>query len=166
MKHTIWQNINLDIDDWKEDYMECCSISEDDYDESEALDWMYDTNNMYLDDERENLNRRLDGRILVLGDIGLWNGRVRGYKIIESRNLKDILDSDCDYVEWYFDGNNVKSTQHHHDGTNYLEYRVIRPNKNIDRLLGDIYNGKEITRKRLNYYTRSLKKEMKEIYWW
>ena len=41
---------------------------------------MYEINNRYLDDERVNLNIQLDQPILVIADLGLWNGRRPGYQ--------------------------------------------------------------------------------------
>lgn len=166
MKHIIWSNRDLDIEDYKDDYMECCDITEEDYDEDDCYNWMYEDNDLQLDDERINLNVDVGGKILAIVDLGLWNGRHSGYKIIESSNLRDILYSECDYVEWYDDGHNVKATMSHHDGTNYVEYRTIREDRNIDNLLDDIYAGKEISRSKLNYYTKSLHKYMTEIYGW
>ncbi len=121
--------------------------------------------NIYLDDERENLNIVADGRILVIADLGLWNGRRQGYKIL-SRRVSDILSDDADYVEWYGNGYNIKATASHHDGTNYYEYRVIREDRNIENLLDAIYNGEKITRKKLNYYTKSLYKDIAKVYGW
>ena len=107
-----------------------------------------------------------DGRILLIADLGLWNGRRPGYQIREG-NVKNILyDGDADYIEWYSDGYNIKATAAHHDGTNFYEYRVIREDRNIQNLLDAIYNGEEITRKKLNYYTKSLEPYVRKIYNW
>jgi hypothetical protein len=169
-KHTIWGNINLDIEDWRDgykEYLEMNDIDDEDPDDEDAIyQWMNETNDMYLDDERCNLNRKVNGRILIIGDIGRWNGRVSGYKIIDSRNIRDILYTDCDYVEWYGDGHNIRCTAHHHDGTNCYLYRVIREDRNIDNLLDAIYNGEEITSSKLNYYTKSLYKDVANVYGW
>jgi hypothetical protein len=124
-----------------------------------------ETCSMYLEDERDNLNITTDGRILVIADLGLWNGRRQGYKIL-SRKVSDILFDDSDYIEWYGDGHNIKATAAHHDGTNYYEYRVIREDRNIQNLLDAIYNGEEITRKKLNYYTKSLYRDVAKVYGW
>lgn len=43
---------------------------------------MYERNSEYLDDERMNLDIQLDKPILVIVDLGLWNGRYSGYKEI------------------------------------------------------------------------------------
>ena len=169
-KHIIWSNINLDIEDWKDGYKEFLELNylndKDPNDEDEIYEWMNETNDMYLDDERCNLNKEVDGRILIIADLGLWNGRKSGYKIIESRNIKNILSSQCDYVEWYGDGYNIRCTGHHHDGTNRYLYRVIREDRNIDKLLDAIYNGEEITSSKLNYYTRSLYQDVANVYGW
>lgn len=168
MKHIIWSNIDLDVDDWRDGYKEFLEINEidgDPEDEESIYEWMLETNNMYLDDERANLNKATSGRILIIADLGLWDGRKQGYKIING-NISDILYDACDYVEWYGDGYNIRATAHHHDGTNYYEYRVIREDRNIDNLLDAIYNGEEISRKKLNYYTKSLYPYVAKIYGW
>lgn len=162
MKRTIWQNINLEVEDWK-DFLE--EYHPDVDDEYEQMDLIREMNSEYLWDERANLNKKIDGRILVLGDIGRWNGRFNGYKILDD-NISSILETDCDYCEWYSDGYNIKFKGIHHDGKNYYTYRVIREDRNIDNLLDDIYDGKEISRKKLNYYTKSLHSYIAEIYGW
>lgn len=169
-KHIIWSNMNLNIEDWRDGYkewLECNDIDDRDPNDEDAIyEWMEETNQLYLDDERCNLDKEVDGRILVIADLGLWNGRHGGYKIIESCNIRDILYSDCDYAEWYGDGYNIRCTAHHHDGTNHYLYRVIREDRNIDNLLDAIYRGEEITSSKLNYYTKSLYKNVAEIYGW
>lgn len=120
---------------------------------------------IYLEDERQNLNVKTDGRILIVADLGLWNRRSQGYKIL-SNKVYDILYDDADYIEWYGDGHNIKATATHHDGTNYYEYRVIREDRNIENILNAIYNGEEITRRKLNYYTKSLYSYVAKVYGW
>ena len=173
-KHIIWSNMNLDIEDRRDGYLEELEMNNkhlpdenEDYD-NELMDWMYETNNMYLDDERSNLNKKVDGRILIIGDIGKWNGRVDGYKIL-GNNINEIFninDRGFDYAEFYGDGYDIRATECHHDGTNYYLYRVIREDRNIDNLLDAIYNGEEITSSKLNYYTKSLYKDVANVYGW
>lgn len=164
-KHTIWSNRNINPDDWKADYLDCMEINEEDLDEDKLWYWIQDQLSYYLDDERVNLNIPTEGRILVIGDLGLWHGRVPAYKIINA-NVKNILSFEYDYAEFYDDGYNVKGVEVHHDGTNYYEYRVIREDRNIQNLLDAIYNGEEITRKKLNYYTKSLHPYVAKTYGW
>ena len=120
---------------------------------------------MYLDDEQANLNVLTDGRILVIADLGLWNGRKQGYRILNG-NAKNIFSISEDYNEYYSDGYNIRANCVHHDGTNHIEYRVIREDRNIQNLLDAICNGEEITRQKLNYYTRSLHPYVAQVYGW
>ena len=168
-KHIIWSNIDLDPNDWVEGYAEFLDINGiegDPYDDYALYRYMEDTNNEYLDDERMNLNKKVDGRILAIADLGFWDGRRQGYKIL-GNTIADILyEEDADYIEWYSDGYNIKATESHHDGCNLYLYRVIRENRNIDNLLDAIYNGEEISRKKLNYYTKSLEPYVRKVYGW
>ena len=162
MKRTIWQNIDLKNEDWK-DFLE--EYHPDIDDEYEQMDLIREMNSEYLWDERANLNKKIDGRILAIADLGRWNGRCSGYKILDN-NISSILETDCDYCEWYSDGYNIKFKGIHHDSTNYYEYRVIRENRNIENLLNDIYEGNQVSRKKLNYYTKSLHPYIADIYGW
>ena len=171
-KHIIWSNTDLDIKDWKDGYKEYLEINEmddkDPDDEDAIYEWMVETNDMYLDDEHANLNKEIDGRILVIADLGLWNGRKQGYKLLGT-NINTIFNINSrgfDYAEFYGDGYNIRATEHHHDGTNHYLYRVIREDRNIDNLLNAIYNGEEITNSKLNYYTKSLYKDVANVYGW
>jgi hypothetical protein len=170
-KHIIWSNMNLDIEDWRVGYAEYLGMNEldeDPNDEDAIYRWMVDMNDAYFDDERYNLNKEIDGRILIIADLGLWNGRKQGYKIMNAniRELFNINPHGFDYAEFYGDGYNIRATEHHHDGTNYYLYRVIREDRNIDNLLDAIYNGEEITSSKLNYYTKSLYKDVANVYGW
>ena len=168
-RHTIWSNCDLKIDDWREAYAEFLEINDmddDPEDEDAIYEYMVETNGEYLEDERMNLNKVVDGRILIIADLGLWYGRRSAYRLIESRNIKDILQFNHDYAEFYGDGYNIKGTEAHHDGVNFYEYRIVREDRNIENLLDDIYNGREISRKKLNYYTKSLYRAVADVYGW
>jgi len=168
VKRIIWSNYDINSDDWRDSYKEIAEINgwdEDTDNENNLWEYIYETLDQYLDDERMNLNKQTDGRILVIADLGLWNGRRPGYKILPG-NVASILSDDADYVEWYGDGYNIKATAAHHDGTNFYEYRVIREDRNIENLLEAILNGEEITRKKLNYYTKSLYSYVAKVYGW
>lgn len=171
MKHIIWSNLNLDINDWRDDYKEWLEINElerDPNDEDDIYDYMVETNNEYLFDEKMNLNHKVDGRILVIADLGQWNGRFSGY-VIRSNNMNEIFNINgrgFDYAEFYGDGYNIRGVEHHHDGTNYYLYRMIREDRNIDNLLDSIYNGEPISKSKLNYYTKSLYKDVAAVYGW
>lgn len=79
-RHVIWSNYSLDYEDWRDDL----EADYPDLSEDERISLMYEINGDYLDDERMNLDVQLSQPILVVGDLGLWNGRRMGYKEIPS----------------------------------------------------------------------------------
>ena len=170
-KRIIWSNMNLDIEDWRDAYKEY--LEENGFDERHDNDddlykWMMETNDEYLGDEQMNLDKIVDGRILVIADLGLWDGRKAGYKIL-GPNISDIFDINpegFDYAEFYGDGHDIRATEHHHDGANYYLYRIIREDSDIDILLDAIYNGEEITSEQLDEYTKSLYQDVADVYGW
>ena len=168
-KRIIWSNMYIDAEAWREDLIEYRKENgyedPDDVDLEDAYAFARESLENQLWDEQYNLNIETEGDILVIADLGLWNGRKQGYRII-CGNVKNIFDMSEDYNEWYSDGYNIKSTAIHHDGTNYYEYRVIRKDRNIEKLLEAIYNGEELTRKKLNYYTKSLHPYVARVYGW
>lgn len=121
VRHVVWSNVNMDYEDWRGDLEEWYpDVSED-----ERHELMYELNGEYLDDERANLNILFSQPILVIADLGLWNGRHIGYKEIKSGNIADCLFSDTDYTEWYVDWlGDLRADAIHHDGTNHYLYRV------------------------------------------
>ena len=154
-KHVIWGNINLNLKEWEDalrEHYDINNLSYDDFDEDDHYYTMCDINNMYLDDERANLNKQLNGTIIAIADLGLWNGRRTGYKLIESGIISDCLsDSNCDYCEWYVDEKGeLRFTGHHHDGTNHYCYRVLKPtatDNHLTDLITALYNGDTTDRK-------------------
>ena len=88
---------------------------------------MYEINNRYLDDERVNLNIQLDQPILVIADLGLWNGRRTGYQEIFQRQYPGLPLQwpDIEYATWYVDKlGDLRCDAIHHDGTNHLLYHI------------------------------------------
>lgn len=159
-KRIIWQNVDVQVDeDFYDEYYP-------EFTEDERMNDALDTNDLNLGDERANLNIQLSGEIIAIADMGLWNGRKTGYKIIKSGNINDILYSDSDYVEWYSDGYNIKATMHHHDGTNYVEYREIRADRDAEKMMNMLYSGQKVSRSMINYYTKSILPEIAKVYGW
>ena len=124
----------------------------------------------WFDDEVLNLNKTTDGMILVIADVGTWRGNFQGYKLLTERLLSNIMYAGnvngIAYTTIYYDGHNVRKEVVHHDGTDRIMFREVRPNVNIDKLCERIYNGEYISNRTLNYYTRSLKRYVKNIYGW
>jgi ribosomal protein L20A (L18A) len=170
-KHTtIWKSYGMydlkELEKFEKDVKEL--LEEDAVEnitEEKITDEVYFQIDQYFDDERLNLDKKLDGRILCIADMGLWNGRRSGYMIL-GNNLNEVLTCGigCDEKEVYCDGRNVLAKGYHHDGRNYVEFREIREDRNIENLLTKLYNNEEVTRKEINYYTRSLRPYVKQIY--
>lgn len=165
-RHVIWSNDNLDFErDWKDDL----SSQYPDHTEDELLSLMYDLNNEYLDDERVNLNITLSRPILIIADLGLWNGRRSGYAEIKSRNIRDCLYSESDYVTWFVDElGDLRCDAVHHDGTNHLLYRVYKDTateSQIERLQEKLYEG-TATRQDITRLTKRLGDVIADVYGW
>lgn len=165
MKHTIWTS-EIDLANWLdaiiEDYPE---LKGDDY---KCYDIACQYNDDYLDDERANLTVSLDTEIIILGDLGLWNGRRQGYKYLQSKVLSDCLYSDDDGIEWYVEDGELKVIGHHHDGTNYYLYRRLKPGLSWtqrDNMEDKFYSG-NYTQKDIDKYTLPLGNEVAKIYGW
>ena len=170
--YSIWQNIDTDIDDWKDDYQEVYELSDEemeDVSETEIYNWMYEMEYISLEDERANLNVIVPNGILVIADLGLWFGRRCGYKEIASGRISDCLyDKDCDYCDWYCDAYDFRFTGHHHDGTNTYLYRTWADNtseQQRENFLEKLYNGKA-THADVLKYTRSIRPYIAEVFGW
>ena len=162
-RHIIWSNMNLDLDDWRDDLKE----QYPDYTEEQLYQEMVETNSDYLDDERINLNIDVCEPILVVADLGLWNGRRMGYKEIDSGNIRDCLYSDTDYTEWYVDKyGDLRCDAVHHDGTNHYLYRAYKESATEtqrENLKWKIYCG-TATRADITRVTRRLGDEIAAVY--
>lgn len=167
-KFVIWDSW-IDMDKWKEFIEEDKELNPESYKgcdpEEAAYEAIYDMNQRYLEDERMNLDIQLPHPILILADLGLWNGRSQGYKVIDSGNIKDILHSQSEgECKWYCNGYDICCDESHHDGINHYIYREIRNEDNIDNFLNRIYNGEKIPKRTINYYTRSIAKDIGRVY--
>ena len=146
------------------DYAEWEACMKEDYPTEESLEEVgleitYDQYckdcELYLDDERCNLDEEVDGVIVAFADLGLWNGRTNGARI-EGTNVKDILHSRYEYLDWYCDRYNVRCDAIHHDGRNHYLYRVAKDREQAERLVNKIaYGG--MTEEQFMKATRSLR---------
>ena len=169
-RHIIWSNMNLEADDWRDsykEYLEINGLDDDPNDENKLYEYMVEANDDYLSDERRNLDIQLSQPIIVIGDLGRWNGRVTGYKMIDSGNIKDCLYADTDYTEWYVDKyGDLRADAVYHDGASYYLYRVFKDgitDTQIENLQDKIYNGKA-TRADITRVTKRLGDEIAGVY--
>lgn len=173
-KHIIWSNYNLNLEDWIDDIKERldeCGVDYSKWDENKFYEEMVETNDLYFEDEKCNLNLPAEGRIIEIADVGLWDGRRVWYKLLNEHNIRACLNfkRDCEYGEWWVDShNNLRSNQSHHDGTHYILYREVKPeitSDQLDNFCWKLYNGKATSRD-ITKYTRSLGKRVKDVYGW
>lgn len=166
MKHIIWSNIGIDIKDWADFLQETYP---DVTDPDEQYELCCELNDDYLDDERANLDKVLPHAIICIADLGFWNGRSMGYKMIESGNIADCLwDPECDYCKWYVDRyNDLCFSGAHHDGTNRYLYRELRDlsDKQMENFLEKLHTG-TLTRRDINRYTTNIGSHIQRVYGW
>ena len=163
--HRIWSNHDLDYEDWRVDLEEAYpELTED-----ERYLKMLDINASYLNDERANLNIQLSTPILMIADVGRWDGRYSGYMEIKSGNIRDCLYAQHDYTTWYVDKNgDLRCDDIHHDGTNHYLYRAYKDSATEtqrENLKDKIYNG-TATRADITRSTRRLGDEIGKVYGW
>lgn len=164
MKQIIWSSEYLFDDKAREEYESSQRgiLDDEDYDVSDA-EWA-EVVNGNLSDERMNLDKRIDGVVMAFADLGFWNGRRLGYKIL-GHNINGIFNVSEDDNEWYGDGFNIRGNLTHHDGTHHVLYRVA---KDIDEAehIGELIFNREIDEVGFRKKTRSLYPYVAEIYGW
>ena len=164
MKKILWGNLNIELTkDVKEFYKEELPEIYNKGEEYMLEDYMEMVNTTYLDDFYYEFDTILEGDIICIANLDLWNSKCSGYRIVGD-NLTDITKAAVgDYQEFYYDGYNVRGTDAHHDGINEYLFRELRTDRNTDVFLEKIYNGEKINNNTLNYYTKSLRSEVKKI---
>lgn len=160
---VLWSNLNLDY----EEGIEFARENYPDEPEDRLMQRYIEENDEMLEAERIHLDIQYDQPIIIIGDLGLWNGRAHGYKDISSGNIKDCLYSDTDMTEWYLDEKgDLRAEAAHHDGTNYYLYRVFKDNVTEDQIedfKDKIYHG-TLTEKDIDKYTHRLGDDIAGVY--
>lgn len=169
IKHIIWTNDVPNPKEQEEYRARAAKLREKPVEEvtdDEMWDEFHrDTDDLYYC-EKANLDRSLDGRVIMIASLGLWTGRKTGYHLTEKKNLNAVLEGFCgDFVTVGSDGHNIVASDAHHDGTNYYTFREVREDRNIDILLDKLYSG-TATNSDINRYTRSLERRVRSVYGW
>lgn len=159
--------LNLTDDDF-DYYKDCIAEQEGIYPEGVTEDQIY---NYWLEDiqfnfdeVRQDLKQVYCNDIYAIADIGRWDGRISGYKRLDC--LEDILYCGEDYNTLETDQYNLTLTAIHHDGTNYITFRELKPDlsyEQIENFEEKLYAGKCSSRD-LSRYTTSLKHKVEAIY--
>lgn len=163
-KSIIWASAELYMEGWEE-YMDDNYPDITDY--SNRLQMISDCNYDELEITRLDLDIKLGVPILVIAELGLWDGNHRAYKEIESGNIADCLYSDTDMTEWFVDKNgDLRADAFHHDGTNHYLYRVWKEyttEQQKQNLKNKILMGK-VTRRDITRATKRLGDYIADVY--
>ena len=123
--------------------------------DEEVLDRAYEEKEWQYGDFMEQLaelDKQVVNPIIAIYSLGLWNGVAKGCCLLSS--LKEIADvgRSIEDVKFYVENKNLKCMQFHHDGTNYITFRELKPNIS-DYLYEKICEG---SKKHIEKYTSSL----------
>lgn len=167
---------------WTSDYDNIKAIAEEEMEyrkseldeeisEEEAIDFAYELNNDYLDDERCNLDKEVNGYIIAMAfrssaRYGVWGGNGnKGYKLCGT-NVSDILSTSSDWAEWYGDTYNIRGEFADHDGGDSVIYRVAKSEEDAGRIAEKIWSGEISSEEEFRKATKSLYPYVAKVYGW
>lgn len=163
-KHVIFSDDACQYNDYEKDYLE----NREDYEPEEySWDRFNKDINCWLEDEQANLNWQIGGTIVAIANLGFWNGRRAGYKIVGSK-LSDIFKCAQDGNEYYCDQDDCCATCSHHDGTHYITYRVIKAEDmdKVEKLLDKMAYEDSSYEADVYKHTHSLMPYIADIFGW
>ena len=159
-KITVTDNYGKEVKVTREEYSKIIT-EERLYEECEFI------NQLWYDDTETGLSHCDRGELVAIANLGRWNGRCSGYKIIKS--LSKVLNTSCDDEELYIDSNgDLRKSESHHDGSNSILYRYWKEglsDTQKENFLDKIYNG-NCSQKDITRYTRKAGVEIAEAYSW
>ena len=157
---------------WKEDIAMCmndvdCKEDGTDYtaDDPCVFDRFLEDIWEIYDCEKDNLNVELPNNIIAIADVGRWDGRRNGSKIMNS-NLNEVLFLGRDHEEAniYYDRYDVHAELVHHDGRDYATYRMVKEGIDPEWLFDKQVYGDGLTKQEITKYTKSLVPYVKKAY--
>lgn len=166
-EHTIWSNELDEVYAIMDDMNRDLEAGEDPYTYDDAAEIC----NEYRQDEIANLQSSNGGQILVIANLGLWDGRHQGYKVLPKLTsvLEDLPNYDA-YIRFYVDdAGEFRARMTHHDGVNYYLYRERKAgvsDDEWDELLEAIYNDADTMSDLLEARTSKLGPKIQTVYGW
>ena len=166
MKHIIFNSdsTEFDFDETKKEISEINEMPVEDISDEAVWDYIGNSIDNWYEDERANLNKELDNFVICIADLGLWNGRKSGYRLL-NRNLNSILNHNGDSYEVYVEDGEVRADDSHHDGVNHYVWRVLKKglsNAKVNDLLESIVEGD--AEEKIKKCTKSLVPYVQGIY--
>lgn len=118
----------------------------------------------WLSDEKGNLDVEVRGCIVGFASLGLWYGRRNGGRVYGD-TVNSIFDVMEDYNKFWADRYNVRASLAHHDGTNYVLFRVAPDSETAEHLVDKIaYGG--MTEEQFRKRTKSLRPYVAKVFGW
>lgn len=123
------------------------------------IEWLYDV--------KSSLSIEVPNPILVVADLGLWNGRRSDYHILSGSKVADIFGVQCgDLVTYFADAYNVCCEDIHHDGINRYIFRELRDFDGYCQPLLNALRGQRNYKALMKRYTKSLLPYVADVYGW
>ena len=162
----IWTNIDLyDEETMKETRKFMREENYTDLSDNNVMRVIDDNNNMYIEDERDNLSQKytgFKGYIVAFAELGLWTGVKIASKVYD--DISNILqNTSWDECEWYLDEWNVRFRGVHHDGTNNVRYRYVDTEKRANDIMNKIVCG-GMNLKQFKKATKSIRPFVQKVY--
>lgn len=162
----IWTNFDLyDEETMKETRKFMREQDYTDLSDNNVMRVIDDNNNMYIEDERDNLSEKytgFKGYVVAFAELGLWNGVHVASKVYN--DISNILqNTSCDECEWYLDEWNVRFRGVHHDGTNNVLYRYVDTEKRANDIMNKIVCG-GMNLKQFKKATKSIRPFVQKVY--
>ena len=162
--YNSWDRYDEDLqNETREMLAECNDIPV----EEVSDEWVMESIEGNLDDEKSNLDISTGGYIIAFADLGFWNGRTTGYKMIGA-NVNNIFDSFLggDECEWYADRYNVRARASHHDGSHYICFRYVDSYEQAEKVGKKIRSGAIKSEADFFRYTKSIRPFVAHTYGW
>lgn len=162
-RHIIFDALDIYNDEVRDsvraDMAECMDVSPSEISDNDVDECILDG----LSDEECNLNKQVDGVLVAYADLGLWDGRHMGARVLGD-NLSDIFSIGGDMNTWYADRYNVRCVTHHHDGTNFVLFRLAESREKAEKIVRKVLDG--MTESAFMRATKSIVPYVNQIYGW
>ena len=160
---------NEELEEYREIFHDFCGDRlidlgyESELTNEQIYQFIYELEVMNLEDLKEMLNHHLEDDIIIFAELGLWCGRVKGYKEMSNQLNEALTVFQGDVFSLGLDNYNLVAKDCHHDGTNYYTFRQWKPEvseETREKFLNEVYENKlteEEFKRKLTRYTKSLK---------
>ena len=166
MKHTVFDSTESYDEFIREEYPDIEEGSQAWYDEIQfQMDTWYET-------EMMNIGCiTVDEGLVIIADLGRWNGRYYSVKEVRGYTVKDAIEQAYhrDYMDISFgvnDNNDLVYDGHHHDATDHFTIRKWRKglsDEAKEKFMNTIYEQGAIN---LDWYTKPIGKLINNVYGW